>query len=111
MSKNYDKHCSLARAISLIGGRWTILILRELLNHQSRRFHELHEAFPGMAPNTLSERLKKLEDAGVVERDIYEMHPPRAHYSLTEIGKELRPIISAMEEWGKQFLDPVDDKK
>ncbi len=105
MSKNYDKYCSLARAVSLIEGRWTILILRELLQNQSRRFHELHETFPKMAPNTLSERLKKLEDAGVVERDIYEMHPPRAHYTLTKAGKELEPIIIGMEIWGQQFVE------
>ena len=111
MSKNYNMRRPLARAVSLIEGRWTLLILSEFLEHESRRFHDLEQVFPGLAPNTLSERLKKLEKAGVIKRDLYKVNPLRAHYFLTDVGKELGPIISALEIWGRQFVEVDSDKR
>ena len=77
--------------------------MRELLNRGPRRFQDLLEALEGIAPNTLSDRLKRLEEAGVVERVFYEQNPPRAHYVLTEIGQAMKPIFRAMRAWGERY--------
>lgn len=92
--------CPVARTLSIIGGRWTILILRDLLLKDRCRFQDLQESLEGIAPNTLSDRLKTLEAHGIVERKFYEQHPPRAEYVLTRKGKELVDVVRALREWG-----------
>ncbi len=87
----------------IIGSRWTAQILRELLDHDVRRFGELQDALGDISPNTLSQRLKMLEDSGIVAREIYETHPPRAEYRLTEKGKKMGSIIAAMRDWGARY--------
>ncbi len=101
MAKSYEMQCPVARTLDVIGERWAILVLRDLLLFKSRRFVDFVEALPGIPPNTLSARLKRLEAAGVVERRLYEQHPPRAEYILTAKGRELGPIVAAMREWGR----------
>jgi len=99
-------NCPVARTASVIGARWTALILRDLLLHEGvRRYHELLESLTGIAPNTLSERLKALEAAGVIERRFYERHPPRAEYVLTSLGKDLGAVIRAMRTFGETHPD------
>lgn len=94
--------CPVSRAAFIIGSRWTSEILREMVDHGARRFSDFQEALTGIAPNTLSNRLKMLEDHGVIERRIYDSHPPRSEYFLTEKGSKMRPIIDAMRVWGRQ---------
>lgn len=94
--------CPVARTLDLIGERWTILILRDLVVGGARRFQDFERSLAGISPNTLSARLKRLEEAGIVERRFYEQHPPRAEYLLTEKGAELRPILKALFEWGRK---------
>jgi DNA-binding HxlR family transcriptional regulator len=67
-----------------------------------RKFQDFEKSLAGISPNTLSARLKRLEDAGIVERRFYAQHPPRAEYVLTEKGSELRPVLRALLEWGKR---------
>ena len=93
-------HCPIARSLAVIGDRWTILILRDLVRLGPRKFHDLERSLSGISPNTLSSRLKTLEDHGIVERRFYEQHPPRAEYVLTRKGRELGPIVRTMREWG-----------
>ena len=95
-------HCPIARSLAVIGDRWTILILRDLVRHGSRKFQDLQRSLSGISPNTLSVRLKRLEEAGVIERRFYEQHPPRAEYVLTDVGKELRPVLKTLFEWGQR---------
>jgi DNA-binding HxlR family transcriptional regulator len=95
-------HCPIARSLAVVGDRWTILILRDLVRLGPRKFQDLERSLSGISPNTLSTRLKRLEEAGVVERRFYEQHPPRAEYVLTEIGNELRPVLKALFEWGQR---------
>ena len=95
-------HCPIARSLEVIGDRWTILILRDLVRLGPRRFQDLERSLRGISPNTLSARLKRLEEAGVVERRFYEQHPPRAEYLLTDVGNELRPVLKALFEWGQR---------
>ena len=76
------------------------LILRDLLLRKACRYQDLLDSLTGIAPNTLSDRLKLLEAEGVVERRFYADHPPRAEYVLTQKGRELGPIVKAMRDWG-----------
>lgn len=87
----------------ILGTRWTAQILREMMDHGPRRFQDLVDALPGIAPNTLSSRLKMLEASEVVEREFYAEHPPRAAYKLTEKGERMRTILNAMRMWGSQY--------
>ena len=103
MAKPGDQACPVERTVAVIGGRWTVLILRDLLLHGPRRFQDFQDSLKGMAPNTLSDRLKTLETHGIVERQFYEQHPPRAEYVLTEKGRELGAIVRAMRDWGEKY--------
>ena len=101
MAKSYEiDECPVARTLDLIGERWTILLLRDLLLHGPRRFQDFQNSLPGVAPNTLSARLKSLEDNGLVRRRLYTDRPPRLEYVLTDKGKSLGPIVKAIREWG-----------
>jgi DNA-binding HxlR family transcriptional regulator len=103
MPRPFDIHCPVARALAIIGERWTVLILRDLVLHGPRRFQDFQASLDGISPNTLSARLKTLEEAGVVERRFYEQHPPRAEYLLTAKGEALRPTLRALRAWGEQY--------
>ena len=103
MSRPLDPRCPIARSLNVIGERWTLLILRDFVLHGPRRFQGLQESLAGISPNTLSARLKTLEDAGVIRRRFYEQHPPRAEYLLTEKGEALRPVTKALKEWGELY--------
>jgi len=101
MTKSYGiDTCPVARTLDLIGERWTILLLRDLLLEGPRRFVDFQASLPGVAPNTLSARLKALEDNGLVQRALYSERPPRVEYILTDKGKSLGPVVRAMRDWG-----------
>jgi DNA-binding HxlR family transcriptional regulator len=102
MSLTYNSECPVARTLDIIGERWTILLLRDLLLSGPRRFQDFERSLPGISPNTLSARLKRLEEGGIVERRFYEQHPPRAEYVLTDKGRQLGPVLKALLEWGRQ---------
>jgi DNA-binding HxlR family transcriptional regulator len=94
--------CPIRRSLDVIGERWSVLILRELFRFGPRKFQEFEDGLPGISPNTLSARLKRLEETGIVERRFYEQHPPRAEYLLTPRGKELQPVLRALLAWGER---------
>ena len=100
MPTRYDLRCPVARSLNVVGERWTFLILRDLILEGPRRFQDLQTSLRGVSPNTLSARLKALEEAGVIQRRFYEAHPPRAEYVLTDKGEALRPVLKALREWG-----------
>jgi len=105
MPKSYDiPDCPVAGTLDLIGERWTILLLRDLLLHGARRFQDFQASLPGVAPNILSARLKAMEDSGLVHRQLYSERPPRLEYRLTDKGKSLGPVVKAMREWGTKNL-------
>jgi len=105
MAKSYQiDDCPVARTLDLIGERWTILLLRELLLHGPRRFQDFQAALPGVAPNILSARLKTMEDDGLVRSSLYSERPPRLEYVPTDKGKSLGPIVKAMRDWGNKHL-------
>ena len=102
-TKGYDSPCPIARALDIVGERWTILIVRDLVLHGARRFQDFERSLTGISPNTLSARLKTLEHSGIVERRFYEQHPPRAEYVLTEKGRGLGPVLLALKKWGEKY--------
>jgi len=98
-----QKDCPVARALDVIGEKWTLLVLRDLLRKGALRFQELVQGLAGVAPNTLSEWLKTLESEGVIATRLYEIHPPRYEYDLTEKGKALGPVLKALYGWGERY--------
>ncbi|QLE75114.1 hypothetical protein FGW37_29040 [Streptomyces rectiverticillatus] len=103
MGRSYDQFCPAARALDVIGGRWTLLIVRELLLGP-RRYTDLVAGLPGIGPNVLAERLRELREAGVVSRS--RVPPPAAStvYELTALGEAMRPVVDELTRWGLRFL-------
>ena len=101
--RSYRQFCGLARALDLVGERWTLLIVRELLLGP-RRYTDLHKGLPGIATNLLATRLVGLEEAGIIARE--EAPPPVATtlYRLTPRGAELRPVIEALGRWARPLM-------
>ena len=91
--------CPVARTLDVVGDRWTILVLRDL-SWGRRRFSALLESLEGISTNLLSDRLKRLEEHGMVERTFYSDHPPRAEYKLSAKGKAFVPVLVALREYG-----------
>jgi DNA-binding HxlR family transcriptional regulator len=103
--RSYKQHCGIARALDLVGERWALLVVRELVLGP-RRFTDLREGLPGIATNVLSQRLRQLERDGIVARR--RLPPPAASnvYELTEYGQELVPIMLALGRWGASSMGP-----
>lgn len=103
MARTYDQYCGAARALDVIGERWTILVVRELLLGP-KRYTDLLRGLPGIGPNVLAGRLKHLQASGVVRRST--LPPPAAStvYELTELGEALRPVVAELFKWGGNFM-------
>ena len=103
MPKRYGQPCPVAKSLELVGERWTLLVIRDLLAGP-RRFQDLLASLDGIAPNVLSERLKILEEHGIVAREFYSEHPPRAAYVLTRPGRDLGVVVGALAVWGSRHV-------
>ncbi len=101
MTRRYtgQQSCPIARSLDLLGDRWMLLVVRDLHRGYSK-FAELLAQLRGISPAVLSDRLKALEAAGIVERSFYSQHPPRAEYVLTAKGRALQPVLQAFSTWG-----------
>jgi DNA-binding HxlR family transcriptional regulator len=95
----------VAKTLEVVGDRWTLLIVRDLLAG-TRRFQDLLESQPGIVPNILSDRLKLMEEHALVTRHFYSDHPPRAEYALTEKGRGLGVVVGALATWGGEHVYP-----
>jgi DNA-binding HxlR family transcriptional regulator len=104
MTTPYGLPCPIACTLDLIGERWSMLILRDLITIGPRKFKDFEASFPACGPATLSARLKHLETAGLIARRFYEQHPPRAEYVLTQKGETLRPVLRELRDWGVSQL-------
>ncbi len=102
--KSYDEYCAIAKALDIVGDRWTLLIVRELSLRGPSRYTDLRNGLPGIASNLLAERLRGLERAGVVVRE--EAPPPIAStlFELTPRGTELRPVLDGLFAWGMPLM-------
>jgi DNA-binding HxlR family transcriptional regulator len=107
--RSYGQYCSIAKALDIIGDRWTLLIVRELLLRGACRYTDLKNGLPGIATNLLADRIRELEAAGVVRRE--EAPPPVATtlVHLTDAGAELEPVLKALGWWGMRYMSgPAD---
>ena len=98
-----DTRCPAETTLGIIGGKWKLLILRELLSGVSR-FGELRRRLSGISEKMLAQHLRELESDGIIARKIYPQIPPKVEYSLTASGKTLKPIIEGLHEWGIRHL-------
>lgn len=94
--------CPVATTVSLIGSKWKLLIMRNLLQ-RPWRFNELKKSLDGISQKVLTESLRSMEADGIITRTVYAEVPPRVEYALSELGESMRPIIKAMEEWGNEY--------
>jgi DNA-binding HxlR family transcriptional regulator len=106
VAKCYDQYCPMAHALDLVGERWSLLIVRELLEDDKLRYSDLHARLPGCGTNILAARLKTLEQGGVVRRR--KLEPPAGSwvYELTEYGLGLREVLHVLAHWGARSLGP-----
>ncbi|MHB8618155.1 MAG: winged helix-turn-helix transcriptional regulator [Chloroflexota bacterium] len=98
-----DTSCPVARTAAVIGSKWTLLIIRDLTGGK-KRFNELEKSLGGISAKTLSERLRSLEQEGIINRRAYAEIPPRVEYRLTEKGLALLSLIKSMREYGQRWL-------
>ena len=94
--------CPVATTVALIGSKWKLLILRNLLQ-RPWRFNELKKSLAGISQKVLTDSLRSMEDDGLVTRTVCPEVPPRVEYALSELGGSMRPIIAAMEQWGAAY--------
>ena len=99
LTKEEMPACPVATTVSLIGSKWKLLIIRNLLV-RPWRFNELKRDLEGISQKVLTDSLRSMENDGIITRTVYPEVPPRVEYALSELGESMRPIISAMEQWG-----------
>lgn len=102
--RSYGQYCSIARALDVVGDRWTFLIIRELITRGPCRYTDLKDGLPGIATNLLADRIRELEAAGLIRRE--DAPPPVATtlFHLTEAGAELRPVLDALGRFGVRYM-------
>lgn len=103
MKNQYQLPCNIAQTLNLIGDRWTLLILHRIMNGIDT-YKELQEQLEGIPSNLLSDRLKCLEADGLINSSLYQQHPPRYQYQLTESGKDLSDLFNSIVIWGEKHL-------
>ena len=96
--------CPVATTVELIGNKWKLLILRDILTGP-KRFGELRKSLDGISQKVLTDCLRGMESDGILNRTVFPEVPPKVEYSLSELGETMRPVISAMETWGKGYKE------
>ncbi|QQE78323.1 helix-turn-helix domain-containing protein [Alicyclobacillus sp. SO9] len=113
MAESYTPTCPVEITLKIIGGRWKILIIRELFLKEVSRFNELQHSLPGITHKVLTHQLRVMEADGLIQRTVYAQVPPKVEYTLTSYGRSLKPILDSMHEWGENraepILDPIND--
>jgi len=106
--KNELPACPVETTLTIMGDKWKILIVRDLLTG-TKRFGELKKSLPGISQKVLTQHLRIMEQSGLVSRKVYAEVPPRVEYSLTEVGTSLKPIHDVMWEWGERYKKLLED--
>ena len=104
LTKEEMPACPVATTVQLIGSKWKLLIMRNLLQ-RSWRFNELRKDLEGISQKVLTDSLRSMEEDGIITRTVYPEVPPRVEYALSDLGESMRPIIKAMEEWGTNYKE------
>ncbi|ARV58911.1 transcriptional regulator [Nostocales cyanobacterium HT-58-2] len=102
--------CEVETTLRVIGGRWKVLIIKELMEGV-KRFGELQRALDGITQKMLTQQLREMEEDGILHRKVYPQIPPKVEYSLTPLGESLQPILYAMHEWGVKHSFEINRKK
>ena len=102
LTKEEMPECPVATTVALIGSKWKLLTLRNLLA-RPWRFNELKRDLAGISQKVLTDSLRSMEADGIITRTVYPEVPPRVEYALSELGESMRPVIRSMEEWGKAY--------
>lgn len=102
LTKEEMPACPVATTVALIGSKWKLLIMRNLLA-RPWRFNELKKDLEGISQKVLTDSLRSMENDGIITRTVYPEVPPRVEYALSELGESMRPIIKAMESWGTEY--------
>lgn len=100
-----NMHCPVKATLEVIGGKYKIMIIYQLLLNGTMRFHEIEKCIPEATPKMLTQRLRELEADGIVLRKVYPEVPPKTEYSLTELGKSLTSVMDALRVWGQANLE------
>ena len=103
LTKEELPECPVATTVQLIGNKWKLLILRNLILNDSQRFTDFTKSIPAISKKVLTDNLRALEEDGLVSREVFAEVPPRVEYSLTALGKTLKPILDAMMDWGTDY--------
>ena len=106
LTKSELPDCPVQTTVQLIGSKWKLLILRNLMQ-RPWRFNELHKSLEGISQKVLTDALRQLEADGIITRTVYAEVPPRVEYALSQLGQSMRPILDAMENWGKGYRAQV----
>ena len=101
-TEQYTTFCPVNTTLSVIGGKWKVLILYHLVE-QTQRFNELRRLLPEITQRMLTLQLRELEEDGLIHREVYPVVPPKVEYSLTDFGRTLLPVIGAMHQWGVEY--------
>ena len=101
-TKDELPECPVATTVSIIGSKWKLLIIRNLLA-RPWRFNELKKDLEGISQKVLTDSLRAMEDDGIITRTVYPEVPPRVEYALSELGESMRPILDAMYSWGEEY--------
>ncbi len=110
LTKEELPDCPVATTVQLIGNKWKLLILRNLLD-RPWRFNELLRSIPGISQKVLTDNLRTLEKDGIITRTVFPEVPPRVEYALSELGNSLRPILQAMRVWGVHYQQLVREEE
>lgn len=106
LTKEELPECPVATSVQLIGNKWKILIIRNLID-KTQRFTDFLKTIPAISKKVLTDNLRALENDGLIEREVFAEVPPRVEYSLSELGKTLRPILDAMRDWGDEYKKSI----
>ena len=109
LTKDELPECAVATTVQIIGSKWKLLILRNLLR-RPWRFNELKKDLKGISQKVLTDSLRAMEADGIVDRTVYAEVPPRVEYALSDLGETLRPILAAMETWGIDYQEMIRNK-
>ena len=102
LTKDELPECPVATTVQLIGSKWKLLILRNLLQ-RPWRFNEIKKSLPGISQKVLTDSLRSMEKDNIITRTVYPEVPPRVEYALSNVGETMRPIINAMANWGEDY--------
>lgn len=106
LTKEELPECPVATTVQLVGSKWKLLILRNLLQ-RPWRFNELKKSLDGISQKVLTDSLRSMESDGLITRTVYPEVPPRVEYALSELGESMRPVIKAMEAWGLDYKQKI----